>query len=144
MMFLEVVWVMNAFEKCIEWSENLISRNRNHNEQVSTFAKIWIYRHWIPKKVQADYKYFRGAFAAFCYKNAIQLIELAANDHETNGVVERANHTLQSFFLRFLCKKQKLYTPSVFNQAIEAKNIHAKGLRERNHFNYYVVNIHVF
>ena len=135
---------MHAVEKCIGWSETSISRNWSHNKQVSPFAEVWIHRHVIPKKIHADHEYFRGVFAAFCQKNDVQLIELAANDHETNGVVERANHTLQSFFRRLLSKKQKLYTLNVFNQATEAKNIDAKGLMKRNHFNYYVINIHVF
>ena len=39
--FLEGVPVKHAVDKCIGWSETSVLRNWNHDEQVSTFAKIW-------------------------------------------------------------------------------------------------------
>ena len=53
-LFVEGVPIMHALDKCIGWSEISMLRSRNHQEQVSTFARIWLYRHGIPKKIHAD------------------------------------------------------------------------------------------
>ena len=126
--FFEGIPVMHAVDKCIGWSETSVLRNRSHQEQVSTFSKIWIHRHGIPKKIHADREYFRGKFADFCSENGIELLELAANDHEANGIVERANRTLRSFFRRLRSEKQKLSVTCVLSEATYAKNI-CKGSR---------------
>jgi len=131
--FLDGVPVMHAVDKCIGWSETSVLRNRSLDEQVATFCKIWTYRHGIPKKIHADREYFKGDFQKFCKENGIDLVELAANDHEANGMVERANRTLRSFFRRIQSASPKRSVSSILPEATYAKNI-CKGSKLTSSF----------
>lgn len=131
--FLEGVPVMHAVGKCIEWSETSILKNRTLVEQVSTFCKIWVYRHGLPTKTPADREYFKGSSAKFCRDHDIELVELAANDHEANGTVERANRTLRIFFRRLRSEQQKTVLSKTLSEATYAKNIY-KGSKMASSF----------
>lgn len=132
-LFLEGTPVMHIIDKCTGWSETSALRRRLLEEQVETFVAIWIYRHGLPKKIHADREYFRGVFAAFARDNGIQHVELAANDHEANGAVERANRTLRNFFRRLRSEKPKVPLSSVLREATYAKNI-CKGSKLASSF----------
>lgn len=74
-------------------------------------------------KLHAASEYFRKKFPIFCERNDIDLVELAANDHEENNIVERANHTLRIFFRRFRSEKQNSSITDIISEATYAKNI---------------------
>lgn len=120
--FPEGVPVRHAVDKCTGYTKTIVLRRRRHTEQVAAFAKIWIYRHRVPKKIHADREYFRGEFVQFCKDNEINLVEISANDHQANGV-ERANRMLRSFFRRIRAEKPKLAVSTILAKATVAKNI---------------------
>jgi len=131
--FLEGIPVMHAVDKCTGYSETSVLRRRLHDVQVAAFAAIWIYRHGLPKKIHADREYFRGAFADFCKDNDINLVEIAAEDHQANGAVERGNRTLRSFFRRLRAEKPKAAVSTILAEATYAKNI-CKGSKLASSF----------
>lgn len=131
--FIEGVPIMHVVDKCIGYSETGILRRRALDAQLATFLDIWIYRHGIPLTIHADREYFKGVFYSFCSENGITLAEHAANDHEANGTVERANRTLKSFFRRIRSDKPKSSVSEILREATYAKNI-CKGSKLASSF----------
>ncbi len=58
-----------------------------------------------------------------CGEVCAEFIPEAANDHEANGSVERANQTLRNFFRRVRAGDQKAPVEDILSQATYAENI---------------------
>lgn len=57
-------------------------------------------RHGPPKSIRCDREYDNAQIRAFCAETTTILNVVAANDHESNGLIEDANQTLCSFYNR--------------------------------------------
>ncbi len=77
-------------------------------DQISAFKKIEVLRHGNPQRIYGDREYLTGEFKTICDNLSAKFIPMAANDHEANGTVERANRTLKTFFRRIRSEKSRL------------------------------------
>ncbi len=58
-----------------------------------------------------------------CSGISAQFFPVAANDHEANGTIERANRTLRNFFMRIRAENQKSSVGEILAEATFGKNI---------------------
>ena len=121
--FLESTPILHVIDKATGWSETGILRSRRAEDQVKLFKSIYTLRHGAPKIIYADNEFKNSAFEAFCHTNDIELISIAANAHESNGSIERANRTLRTIFNRIRSFNQKSPLSEIVSEATFGKNI---------------------
>lgn len=82
-----------------------------------------VWRHGSPQVIRSDNEYNNEEFGAFCLEYGINLLPVAADDHEANGLIENSYRTLRSFFkLLLLCDKRST-CESIVNETLYCKNI---------------------
>ncbi len=121
--FLEGVPCLHVVDKCTGWSETAVLRSRNMSQQVSEFMRIQPHRHGNPEVIYGDREYLNLDFKNMCNDISARFVPLAANDHEANGTVERANRTLRNFFRRIRAENQKSAVADILSEATYGKNI---------------------
>lgn len=98
--FIEGMPILHIVDKCTSWSETFAMGTRQLDSECGAFTKARLHHHRLPRTVTGDNEFNRGAFREMCDIHDIKFIPKAANAHEANGIVERENRTLRSFFLR--------------------------------------------
>lgn len=91
---------MHCIDNLTRWSETGVLRTRRLCDQINVIKRIQFYRHGLPDSIKADQEYNRHEFKEFCSLFDIKLITIAANYHEANSIVERANRTIRNHFNR--------------------------------------------
>ena len=91
---------LHSIDLCTKWSETGYLRTKRLCDQIKTFTKIQLYRHGVPANIRGDQEYNKTEFRDFCGSINATLVPVAANHHEGNTVVERANRTIRSYFNR--------------------------------------------
>lgn len=114
---------LHCIDRITGWSELGILSTRQLSEQVNVLKRIQINKHGVPRTIHCDREYNKGDFLEYCTDVGIRLIPVAANSHESNGAIERANRTLRSFFDRLRLCDQKGLTADIASEAIFGKNI---------------------
>ena len=121
--YFEGIPCLHVMDKCTQWSETSVLRTRKLSFQAAEFIRIQIYRHGVPHKITGDNEFNKGDFLAMCNDFGIVFSSIAANDHEANGLIERGNRTLRSFFRRIRADKPKLNVSEVLAEATFGKNL---------------------
>ena len=114
---------IHAVDECTSWSEVGHISSKAMDVQIRVLYRMQHLRHGPPKTIRCDNEYNNKDFQAFCATNETQLIPVAADDHEANGLVENANRTLRSFYDRFRCCDKKSTAEAVVAEAVYGKNI---------------------
>ncbi len=121
--FFEGVPCLHVVDKCTEWSEAAVLRSRAMSEQLAAFQRIQVLRHGNPQRIYGDREYLNRDFTSMCSGISAEFIPVAANDHEANGTIERANRTLRNFFMRTRAENQKSSIGDILAEATFGKNI---------------------
>lgn len=64
------------------------------------FSRSQLHTNGVPETVKCDREFNKAEFAKFCELGNLRMISVAANAHEVNGAVERANRSTRSHFDR--------------------------------------------
>lgn len=73
------------------WSETGILRKQRVQEKTEVLKRVQRYLHRLPKVIRADQKFNKPFFILFCFSLEIRFVSVAANHHESNGMLEKAN-----------------------------------------------------
>lgn len=93
---------LHSIDNCSKWSELGPLRSRRLKDQLDVLKRIQIYRHGIPSSIRSDQEFNKSLFLEFCRSHNIKLVAVAANHHEGNAIVERANRSIRAYVNRLL------------------------------------------
>lgn len=69
-------------------------RPRHLSDQIGMLKRIQFNRHGIPNLIRGDQEFITTEFLNFCNSLDIQFSAVAANHHESNAIVKRANRSI--------------------------------------------------
>ena len=118
---------LHIIDHATRWSEISHISRKELSVQISALRRVQLHTHGVPQTIQADQEYNKSLFLEFCQEYGITLIPVAENAHESNGLIERANRTLRSHYLRLRAYDQKTHTIDLVHEAVYAKNINRGG-----------------
>lgn len=114
---------LHCVDQCTRWSETGALRSRRLRDQIAVFNRIQINRHGNPLFIRADQEFNKEEFLAFCRDIGATPNFVAANHHEGNAVVERANRSIRSYFERITRANPNLILVDAVSAATFYKNI---------------------
>lgn len=114
---------LHTVDECTTWSEAGHIPNRTMETQIRVLTRIHHLRHGAPKTIRCDNEYNNDEFQTFCNEHGTTLLPVAANDHESNGLIENANRTLRSFYDRLRSCDKRSTGDYITAEAIYGKNI---------------------
>lgn len=114
---------LHVVDECTSWSEAGRISRKSMNVQIDVLRQIQFLRHGPPEFIRCDREYDNEEFRAFCAEHGTELVPVAANDHESNGLIENANRTLRSFFDRLRSFDKRTATDMIVAEAIYGKNL---------------------
>lgn len=86
---------LHVIDDRTKWSEVGALRTRRLCDQIDVLKRIQFYRHGIPEVIRGDQEYNKDEFLKFCRSFDIKFNSVAANHHEGNAIVERANRSIR-------------------------------------------------
>ena len=86
-------YVLNVIDRYTKWIELIPTRDNSMSVAWKKFEKRILHRWGTPETVTAD-NAFKGAFKVGCEQNGIVVNYALPHQHKTNGLVERANRTV--------------------------------------------------
>ena len=87
-------YVLNVIDRYTKWIELIPTRNKSMSTAWNKFEKRILHRWGAPEVVTAD-NAFKGVFKDGCERNGIAMNYALPYQHKTNGLVERANRTVE-------------------------------------------------
>lgn len=105
------------------WSEIGKLGNRSMVNVIRTFQMIQTFRHGPPNVITADGEFDNAPFKHYCDEIESNLIIVSPDDHEGNGIAERANRSIRECFNRIRATNMKAYLPDIVLEAAYGKNI---------------------
>ena len=112
---------LHSLDRATGWSEIGRLSRRDLRIQIDTFRHIQLNRHGVPQTIMADKEYNKELFLDFCRQEGIAFISTAANAHEANGAIERANRSLRSHYDRLRAYNQRASTSELAHEAVFGK-----------------------
>ncbi len=114
---------LHTVDECTSWSEVGHIHRKSMDVQISVLRLIQHLRHGPPRTIRCDREYDNEQFKEFCSEHDTELLPVAANDHEANGLIENANRTLRSFYNRIRLCDSRSPVDVIVKEAVYGKNI---------------------
>ena len=114
---------LHVIDRSTRWSELGHLPSKRLETQIRIFKSIYLYRHGPPSSIRGDEEYNKPEFLHFCESIETNFIAIAANHHEANGVIERANRTIRMYYDKLRLAHGKSSVHECVERATFAKNI---------------------
>jgi len=114
---------LHVIDRSTRWSELGHLSSKRLDTQIAVFKSLYLYRHGPPLSIRGDEEYKKPDFLTFCHSINTEFVDIAANHHEGNGVIERANRTVRMYFDRIRLADKKSTVHDCVQRATYAKNI---------------------
>jgi hypothetical protein len=89
-------YILVFTDRCTRWTELVATKDNSSATTVSKFSKRVLHRHGCPSHFLCDCgSSYQGDFKAFCEANSIEIELTQPYQHNTNGLVERLNRTVE-------------------------------------------------
>lgn len=105
-----------------KWSEVGLLRTRRLSDQIDLLKRIQFHRHGLPNVIRGDQEYNKPQFLGFCMSLDIQFAPVAANHHEGNALVERANRSIREHVNRIALAEPRQSLVQLVSAATYHKN----------------------
>lgn len=114
---------LHSVDEATSWSEAMPIVTKTISHQISVLERMNIWRQGAPLIIRCDNEYNNKEFQEFYLMNGTQIVPVAANDHEANGLIENSNKTLRQFCDRLQISDKRSTSESIISEALFGKNI---------------------
>lgn len=105
-----------------KWSETGLLRTRRLKDQIEVLERIQLHRHGLPEVIRGDQEFNKAPFIQFCSSKDIRFVSVAANHHEGNAIVERANRSIREHLRKLALAEPRTSLVDLVSAATFHKN----------------------
>lgn len=108
---------LHCVDRAMGWSKMDYLCNSSLKKQIGVFKRAQNYRHGAPFILKADGECDKRIAQDMCENIGSELLITAANHHERNGIIERANHSMCKCYDRIRATDQRLPVTGIISKA---------------------------